>query len=86
MPLTVRLDPETEQLVDRTARLQGKTKSEVVREALKEYCARTTERQKTPYELAEDLIGSVEGGPTDLSQNVHKYVLEYLTRGKRNRR
>lgn len=69
MPLTVRVDTKTERLIERLARKRGRTKSEVIREAIG-ILARTTEEQEKserPYDALRDLIGSVHGGPSDLS-------------------
>lgn len=69
MPLTVRVDVKTERLIQRLARKRGRTKSEVIRQAIG-VLARTIERQEEserPYEAIRDLIGSVHGGPPDLS-------------------
>ena len=69
MPLTVRVDVKTEQLLLRLARKRGETKSEIIREAIgilaKEI--QVQEAAEHPYEKVRDLIGSVSGGPVDLS-------------------
>lgn len=83
MPLTLRVDSELLALLDRAAQSMGMSRSELVRTAIREYCARALEGGATPYEKVKDLIGSVEGGPTDLATNVRKYVLESLAREKR---
>lgn len=86
MPLALRLDSELLHLLDRVAQSMGMSRSEVVRAAIRKYCARALEEDATPYEKAKDLIGCAEGGPPDLATNVRKYVLESLaheTRGPR---
>ncbi len=69
MPLTVRVDVKTERLLLRLARKRGETKSEIIRDAIgvlaKE--VRVQEATEHPYEKVRDLIGSVSGGPADLS-------------------
>ena len=70
MPTSVRLDSKTENLVNKLARKKGQTKSEVIREALIAL-ARSEEAEKphrTLYEALGPLIGSVKGGPKDLSE------------------
>lgn len=69
MPLTVRVDMKTERLLLRLARKRGETKSEIIRNAIG-VLAREVHAQETtehPYEKVRDLIGSVSGGPADLS-------------------
>ena len=70
MPISVRLDAKTEQLIERLARKRGQTKSEIVREAIGAIAQQPTngsDSAKRPYEAVEDLIGCVRGGPRDLS-------------------
>ncbi len=73
MPISVRLDPETEALLKRLARRSGRTKSDILREAL----LRLAEEEKTggqanrTYNLISDLIGVASGGPPDLART-HK--------------
>jgi predicted DNA-binding protein len=74
MPLTVRIDTKTERLIERLARTRGRTKSEVVREAIGVLAKQTEGRDKAdrPYEAIRDLIGIVQGGPPDLSVQTGK--------------
>jgi predicted DNA-binding protein len=74
MPLTVRVDTKTERLIERLARKRGRTKSEVIREAI-DALARQAEghdKAETPYEAVRDLIGVVKDGPSDLSVQTGK--------------
>jgi Arc/MetJ-type ribon-helix-helix transcriptional regulator len=70
MPLTVRVDHKTERLIQRLARKGGRSKSEVIRDAIDILAKRAQEQEKTerPYEAVRDLIGSVHGGPSNLSE------------------
>jgi predicted DNA-binding protein len=69
MPTSVRLDPKTESLVTRLSRRKGKSKSEVIREALVAF-ARSEEAMspKTAFDALGHLIGCVKDGPKDLSE------------------
>jgi predicted DNA-binding protein len=69
MPLTVRVDAKTERLIERLARKRGRTKSEVIREAIGVLAKKAEEQEQSerPYDALRDLIGSVRGGPPDLS-------------------
>ncbi len=64
---TVRLSPELESQVRRTARRQNLTVSEVHRRALAEYCARALSSE--PPGRFDDIIGVCTGDP-DLGANV----------------
>lgn len=70
MPLTVRIDQKTERLIQRLARKRGRSKSEVIREAIDILAKRAQELERTerPFEAVRDLIGSIRGGPSDLSE------------------
>jgi Arc/MetJ-type ribon-helix-helix transcriptional regulator len=69
MPLTVRVDVKTERLIQRLARKRGRSKSEVIRDAIGVLAKSVQEEEaaERPYETVQDLIGSVRGGPRDLS-------------------
>ena len=70
MPTSVRLDSRTESLVNRLAKKTGRTKSQVIRDAI----TRLAEGEnpatlpRTAYEALKDVIGIVKGGPSDLSE------------------
>ncbi|BCA56427.1 hypothetical protein W02_35670 [Nitrospira sp. KM1] len=74
MPLTVRVDVKTERLIQRLARKRGRTKSEVIRDAIGVFAKQVEaqDERERPYEKARDLIGSVHGGPSDLSSHTGK--------------
>ncbi|MBI2202286.1 MAG: ribbon-helix-helix protein, CopG family [Candidatus Rokubacteria bacterium] len=79
MMVSIRLDEGLDRLLARTARALGRTRSEIVKAALREYCRRELlERQARPYELVKDVIGRVDSGRGDLSTNSRKYILEIL--------
>ncbi|MFQ5547549.1 MAG: ribbon-helix-helix protein, CopG family [Woeseia sp.] len=80
MPTSVRLDPKTEALLKRLARGSGRSKSDVIREALHRLsedvlgCA----RQQDLYHAIADLIGIAEHGPEDLARDHKKRFREKL--------
>lgn len=82
MPTSVRLDPETEALLHRLARSSGRTKSEVIREALQRMAAATTEaaEPESLYQAIEDLVGIADDGPDDLAEQHKKRFRETLGR------
>lgn len=66
MVTSVRLDTRTEQALDRMARMTGRTKSDLIREAVQQMTAgasRQLERSPTAYDRLADLIGAVDRGP-----------------------
>ena len=70
MPVSVRLDHKTEDAIDRLAKKTGRTKSDVIREAIDLFVRpkSTTRPSKRPYDKIAHLIGVVRGGPSDLSE------------------
>lgn len=71
MPISVRLDDRTERAVRRLAKQGGRTKSDVIREAI----ATLEEQQKPPsavattaYDRLAHLIGGAGSGGRDLSE------------------
>lgn len=85
MPLTVRVDLKTERMLERLARQRGRTKSEVMRDAIN-VLAKSVEAQEEaehPYEKVRDLIGCVHGGPTDLSVRTGDAFRQVLARRRK---
>ena len=85
MPTSVRLDPETEALLDRLAQTQRRTKSAILREALHRL-ARDEQIKNVdgPYALVADLIGIAQGGPDNLARR-HKQAFRDMLANKRQR-
>ncbi len=82
MPVSVRLDKETEKLLEKTARLYGTTKSEVVKKSIKEYCMPLdAKKRKSYYELIKDLIAKCSGsGSGDLGVRYEEILRERFKR------
>ena len=63
MPISVRLDDETEALLNKTAKALDTTKSEILKASVHDFCKKTLEEQrKKPYDLISDLIGKEYSG------------------------
>ena len=81
MPTSVRLDTETDTLLRRLARTSGRTKSDILREAV----VRLAEEQEasssadSPYALISDLVGIVGGGPPDMARRHKQAFRESLS-------
>jgi hypothetical protein len=85
MPLTVRVDVKTERLLQRLARKRGRTKSEIIRDAIGVLAqgAEAQEKNERPYDKVRDLIGSVHGGPANLSSRTGELFRRVLASHQR---
>jgi len=74
MPTSVRLDPETEALLKRLARRSGRSKSAVLREAVRRMAEAPSEAAEgeTVYSMISDLVGVASGGPKTLAREHRK--------------
>jgi CRISPR/Cas system-associated endonuclease Cas3-HD len=80
MAVSVRLDAKTESLIGWLARKRRQTKSEVIRDAigvLAKQEEKSTEK-KRPYDLVAHLIGCVDSGGANLSQNTGEKFAKLL--------
>jgi hypothetical protein len=86
MPVSVRLDAKTESLIGRLARKRRQTKSEVIRDASGSLPQeeKSTEK-KRPYDLVAHLIGCVDSGGANLSQNTGEKFAKLLRESARAR-
>ncbi len=84
MPSSARLDKETEGLLKKAAEHTGVTKSHLVRESIREYCAKIVEEQKrTPWEIYESIHaegGSGHGKRVAKSRDILKKKFEAMRR------
>lgn len=82
MPISVRLDKETEDLLEKTSRILMTTKSEVVKKSIKQYYAPITRKKQNLSNLIKELIKDCHGsGRGDLSIR-HKEILKEMLRKK----
>ncbi len=70
--LTVRLPEDLAAQIEAESRERKMSKSDVVRERLS--LARPRQRRGAPLDTISDLIGSVDGLPTDLSTRKKRYL------------
>ena len=75
MPTSVRLDPETQRALEQLARSRSVSKSEVVRQAIE---LLASQERQAPYDRVADLLGCVQGGPPDLSEQTGKRFRQLL--------
>ena len=79
--LTVRLPEDLSRAVASTvARLQRK-RSEIVQMALYQFLQLSPRKEDTPAVRVQHLVGSLESGIPDLTENHRAYVLESLKNG-----
>jgi hypothetical protein len=88
MVTSVRLDTKTERALDRIAKLTGKTKSDLIREAVRQMAARAAQdslKGPTAYDRLAGLIGLVDRGPGARAARSEK-ILRQLFSSKRKTR
>ena len=80
MTLTVRLDAELEEQLDRYCRKRRQTKTEVLTRLLRDHIVATSGEGKTPYQIAREfgLIGAFASGRRDASANRKRYLKDKL--------
>lgn len=83
---SVRLDPEMERIVTRVARLSGRSKSQVIRDAIHQLRRQEIEGDSSPtaYARLADVIGIVDLGPGDRAARSES-TLRALFAAKRRR-
>jgi len=87
MTVTVRLDKKTEELLDRLSRSEGLSRSEVIRRSIRLLAEQNMKAGETsPYEAIKHLIGSVRGGPRNLSERTGDRFYEIVSEKARSRR
>jgi Arc/MetJ-type ribon-helix-helix transcriptional regulator len=81
MTFTVRLDDETEALLERLAQSEGLSRAEIVRRSIRLLAEqRMTRGETTPFDTLKHLIGRTRGGPPDLSERTGSRFRELLVR------
>jgi hypothetical protein len=78
--ITLRLDPELEQIINLTAYQLGISKSELIRKSISAFLAKL--EKPSPWELGNELFGKYASGRHDLSQN-RKTLLKEKIQAKR---
>ncbi len=80
MPSSTRLDKDTEEVLKKAADYLGKTKSQIVRESIKEYCVKIIEEKKrTPWDIYQSIHkagGSSHGKRVLMSKEILRKKLE----------
>ena len=83
MTISVRLKPETRKLLDRMARSERVSRSELVRRSIEALARQQNDAADGhPYETVKDLIGRARGGRSDLSERTGARFRDLLSRKK----
>ena len=88
MATSVRLDTKTERALDRMARRTGRTKSDLIREAVQQMAANMagdSEQGQTAYDRLADIIGIVNRGPGDRAARSEEILREKFARKRPTR-
>ncbi len=87
MITSFRMDSQTERLLDDLARERGSTRSAIVREAVRLVAEREGRRRRAPrpYDAFRGVIGSVRGGPADLSERTGERFRKLLLGSRKKR-
>lgn len=83
MTVSVRLDAELEEQLENLAEFTGRSKSDLIREGLREYVERHSEHQ-TAWETGRQFVGQVSSGRSDLSRD-HSRILKEMLRARSRR-
>src|SRR5271170_6242500 len=87
--LSIRLDAQTASAVDRITARTGKTKSEIVREAIADYTSKIDKKKpkgERPYDKVKHLIGICDSGGMQLSTRTGEKFTEMLLKERDERR
>jgi Arc/MetJ-type ribon-helix-helix transcriptional regulator len=86
MMMSVRLDPKTRKLIDRIARAERVSRSEVVRRGIYLLAERQTDADAIePFQAIKHLLGRARGGPRNLSERTGIRFRELLSQRKARR-
>jgi hypothetical protein len=85
MPMSVRLDEETEALLERMARIAGRSKSWIVREAVAAYVINAPPGRR-PFDALRPFIGAGGTARCDLSERTGEQFTDLVRRKARERR
>lgn len=86
MVLSVRLDPKTRKLIDRIARAERISRSEVVRRGIHLLAEKHAHADSfEPFQAIKHLVGMARGGPRNLSERTGERFRELLLKKRSGR-
>ena len=75
MTISARLDKETEEILFKTVRTLGTTKTAILKASINEFCRKAlNEKTQRPYELIADLAGKESSGKGNLGIDSEKIM------------
>jgi hypothetical protein len=75
MTISARLDKETEEILFKTARTLGTTKTAILKASINEFCRKALNKKtQRPYELIADLVGMEFSGKGNLAIDSEKIM------------
>jgi len=74
--ITLRLDPQLEQMINQVSHELNISKSELIRKSIYDFLGRL--EKPSPWELGHELFGQYASGRHDLSKNRKKLVKEKI--------
>jgi predicted transcriptional regulator len=83
MTLSVRLAPEEEALLEAASRQTARSKSQLARQAIQEFCARLQRQEQSAFDLGADLFG--QGALEIAGRDAFKTALGEKLRAKHRR-
>jgi len=81
MPISARLDEETEELLIQTSAALNVTKTEILKASIREFChKRLKEKVNKPYDLILDLVGEERSGKGNLAMDGEAILREAFSK------
>lgn len=74
--ITLRLDPQLEQMINQVSHELNISKSELIRKSINDFLAKL--EKPSPWELGNELFGQYASGRHDLSKNRKKLIKEKI--------
>ena len=75
---TLRLDREIEYKLHKVAKIEARTKSEIIKELILNYLESYEENKKSPYELGKQYFGKVNTGNKNASVEYKSIIAEKI--------
>jgi Arc/MetJ-type ribon-helix-helix transcriptional regulator len=79
--ISIRLDPETDQILDGLSRRHRVSRSQLVRDAITAM-AKSENQTESPFARLAPFIGCVSGGPPTLSRDTGKQLQQLLKKAR----
>ena len=82
MQLTVRIQDDYTEKLDKVTKKMGLKRSDIIRLALKQFLQESYEKDnRTPFQKVSHFLGIAESGIKDLGQRHREYLIQKIRRG-----